>query len=321
MPKKNSGARLEWREDRSVWEIIWYERGQRRRKSTGTSDRRFADSQLAEHIALASRPTDRPRHSHERSIADVLTGYAVEHGPELKGNGQATLGYCIKSLVPFWQGMKVSDITEPTCRAYVAFRGRASVAASTAARELGALSAAVQHDHQQGRLLEVRPVSLPAKPDPKDRWLTRTEAAELIRACRANWQSRGHLPLFVLIGLYTGARKEAILSLRWCQVDFARGLIDLNPPGRERTSKGRPLIPLPRHLATFLRYARRRGTDTGFVLHWRGKPLRNIKKSFAAACDRAGLKDVTPHTLRHTAATWMTMAGVPFPVIARYLGL
>jgi hypothetical protein len=37
-----------------------------------------------------------------------------------------------------------------------------------------------------------------------------------------------HLPLFILVGLYGGARKEAILSLRWLQVDLDAGRIDFN---------------------------------------------------------------------------------------------
>lgn len=53
-----------------------------------------------------------------------------------------------------------------------------------------------------------------------------------------------------------------------------------------------------------------RGTDLGYVLHISGKPIGDIKKGFAAACDRAGLDDVTPHTLRHTAATWRMQSGV-----------
>jgi integrase len=31
---------------------------------------------------------------------------------------------------------------------------------------------------------------------------------------------RLYLPLFIVLGLYTGARKEAILSLRWPQIDL-----------------------------------------------------------------------------------------------------
>jgi integrase len=126
--------------------------------------------------------------------------------------------------------------------------------------------------------------------------------------------------LFILIGLYTGARKGAILELRWLQVDLERGRIDFNPPGRKRTSKGRPVIPIPRGLLWFLKSARKRGGDMGYVVNRDGAPVGDIKRGFATACDKAGLDDVTPHTLRHTAGTWMAQAGVPMWEIAGYLG-
>jgi len=56
------------------------------------------------------------------------------------------------------------------------------------------------------------------------------------------------------------------------------------------------------------------------VIEWGGHRVLSIKKGFRAACDRAGLSDVTPHVLRHTAASWMAMAGVPMLEISRYLG-
>lgn len=209
-------------------------------------------------------------------------------------------------------------------------------------RELTILRAAINHDYAHGRITRPVPVVLPQRGEAKDRWLTRIEAAALIRAARQDVRSRRHLVLFILMGLYTGARKEAILSLRWPQVDLRRRLIDFNPPGRGRTSKGRPIIPIPQRLATFLRVARDRGGDLGPVIAYRGQPVGNIKKAFHAACINAGMiigyrpgkaikdgnvieiqvpvTDVTPHTLRHTCASWMAQQGVPFPVIARYLG-
>lgn len=192
--------------------------------------------------------------------------------------------------------------------------------ANTAGRELSVLGAAVQHDWRAGRLTEPVPVWLPPKPDAKDRWLNRSEAARLLQACRSNRDQQWHLSLFIRLGLYTGARSEAILTLRWPQVDFHRRLIDFNPPGRQRTKKGRPVIPIPDQLMAPLRAARRRGTDIGPVLHYFGAPVGSIKKAFGRACERAGLEDVTPHTLRHTCASWLAQNGVPFPVIARYLG-
>src|SRR5215211_4895311 len=55
----------------------------------------------------------------------------------------------------------------------------------------------------------------------RDRWLTRKEAAALLRAARQEPKVRLHLPLFILMALYTGQRKDALLSLRWVQVDLA----------------------------------------------------------------------------------------------------
>lgn len=47
----------------------------------------------------------------------------------------------------------------------------------------------------------------------------------------------------------------------------------------------------------------------------------NVRKSFETARNKAGLKpEVTPHTLRHTKATWMARDGVPLWDIAGVLG-
>ena len=246
-------------------------------------------------------------------------------------------------------------MTRETCRAYERYRGKKP---GTIRREQGVLRAAINHARKEGRLTRAVTVFMPRKPDGKDRWLTTPEAAALLRRARQDPRCRLHLPLFILIGLYTGARKEAILSLRWPQVDLDRGRIDLNPPGRQRTSKGRPIIPIPRGLLWFLRKARERGSDVGYVVNRDGRKVGDVKRAFATAAIRAGLCEpvlgddgapvlkpatrangapvldaagnqilrpvvratVTPHTLRHTAGTWMAQRGVPMWEIGGFLG-
>lgn len=132
--------------------------------------------------------------------------------------------------------------------------------------------------------------------------------------------TRPYLPLFVLIALYTGARKGAILSLRWPQIDLNAERINFNEAGRTRTSKGRAHLPIPKRLLTFLRLAKRRGSDLGYVIHRDGAKLGSMKRAFNAACRDAGLDDVTPHTLRHTCGTWLAQAGVPLDKIGGWLG-
>ena len=113
------------------------------------------------------------------------------------------------------------------------------------------------------------------------------------------------MPLFILLGIYTGRRKEAILSLRWPQVDLNSKLINFDNPGREVTNKKRGKVRIPDRLLPHLIRARRRGSDLGYVIHDHGTRVGDIKKGFGAACKRACLEDVSPHTLRHTAATWL----------------
>jgi integrase len=100
-----------------------------------------------------------------------------------------------------------------------------------------------------------------------------------------------------------------ILSLRWPQVNLEARTINFEVSGRKRTNKRRGVVPIPPRLLPHLRRARRRGTDLGCVLHIDGERIGDIKKGFAAACERSGIADVTPHTLRHTCATWLMQAG------------
>jgi integrase len=68
------------------------------------------------------------------------------------------------------------------------------------------------------------------------------------------------------------------------------------------------------------RWARIGVADDYFVT-WHGKPVRSVKKGFARAVALAGLADVTPHTLRHTAATWLMQNGTEIWEAAGFLGM
>ena len=335
MPRPNRGPSLKWLAKRQSWYIVWYEAGRERLRSAGTGDRRQAETALVEFIRqrrLAERP-DRPREPEELTIADVLDLYGEMHAPHAAD--PARIGYAIDALLPFWGERRVSDVTKQTCRGYEKQRGRAP---ATVRRELATLRAALNFAVQERRLVAAPFVLLPDKPEGKDRWLTRSEAAALLNAARTGRADvRLYLPLFIVLALYTGARKDAILSLRWPQVDLAAGRINFAAPGERRTAKQRAHIPIPARLLTFLRLARRRGTDLGYVVHDKGARIRDIggawngeaaaegerqyaQGAFGRACFRAGLVDVTPHTLRHTCGTWMAQGGVDLLKIGGWLG-
>lgn len=313
MPRRNSGARLRWLEKRKCFYITWTESGRSRERSTGTADRKLAEAALADFLHLRNRDAG-PRDPAEVLVTDVLGDYAEEHGPETAAPWR--IAAAIKVLVPYWQGKTVANVSRETCRSYVTVRKRAP---GTARRELGILRAAINHAHRVGRLTRAVAVDLPDGAEARDRWLTRKEAAALLRAALREPRVRLHLPLFILIGLYSGQRKQAILTLRWSQVDLDAGRMDFNAPGARRSNKRRARQPIPRKLLGHLRRARRRGADLGFVVNEGGKRLGDIKRGFGSACAKGGLLDVTPHTLRHTCATWLMQRGVPLWEAAGYL--
>jgi integrase len=333
MPRRNSGSRLRFLEKRGCYYIVWTEGGRSRERSTGTADRGAAEIALAEFINRRNRDAG-PRDPAQILITDVLADYAQEHGQETASPWR--IAAALKNgLVPFWQGRAVAEIDRETCRAYVQSRVRVpqgrkspsplkvqrSISAGTVRRELGVLRAAINHAHKSGRLTRSVYVHLPDRPDARDRWMTRNEAAALLRAALAEPRVRLYLPLFIVIALYTGARKEAILSLRWSQVDLNGGRMDFNIQGARRTNKRRSHIPIPMRLLAHLRRARARGVDLGFVVNENGHRLGDVKRGFASACRRAQLAGVTPHVLRHTCATWLMQLGVPMWEAAGFLGM
>lgn len=321
MPRRNRGPRLRWLEKRGCWYITWTESGRSRERSTGSTDRGEAEIALAAFIQSRKRHSG-PRDPDEVLVSEVLAAYGEERGPEVAS--PIRIACAIEALLPYFASKTLTGITRETCIGYAKFRSEGErqrslarnrdprgISDGTIRRELGVLRAAINHAHREGRIARAPVVHLPDRPQPRDRWLTGDEAVSLIKAAYTLKKARGHLPLFIRIALTHGARKEAILSLRWAQVDLDAGLIDFNPPGRRRTKKRRPRVPIAKSLLPFLRIARKRSSVTGYVIEYAGGPVKDIKRAFIEACDRAQLEGVTPHTLRHTCATWLMQRSVP----------
>lgn len=317
MPRRSQGPKLVFLRKRKVYYIRWNERGERGEHSTGTTDLQEAQAKLGAFIAERQRTNaGSPPNPTQVRIADVLADYAEARAPQIVSG--ARIGFAIGALLDFLGNKPVSDITPTVCDAYARNRGRAD---GTIRRELGVLRAALKWAEQNNRLSRAPFVRLPAPPPGKDRWLTRSEVARLVQAARNGRDATGlYLPHFILLSLYTGGRKSAVLEMRWTQVNFDRQQIDLNPSGRRQTTKRRPTVPMPPKLLGLLRRLRKRGSDIGYVIHRDGARINDIKKSFGYAARKANLPGVTPHTLRHTCGTWLAQAGVPLFEISGWLG-
>ena len=231
------------------------------------------------------------------------------------------------------------------------------VSSETARRELEELNSAIAHWNGENKLT-VRPeIWLPDKPESPRDALTRNQAASLLKASlgyRRNpdgtWKMlsrsarahRAHLRRFILMGLYTGTRHSAMRMLLWEEslnqawVDLDKGIIYRRGRGEKETNKRRPVVRLPPRLLAHMRRwreidrareARLQEDDKEFrlitVLHHGGAPLAGkIRTGFEGCVRDAGLdEEITPHWMRHTAATWLMEGGADMWVAAGYLGM
>jgi len=133
---------------------------------------------------------------------------------------------------------------------------------------------------------------------------------------------------FILVGLYTGTRASAICGAALKPTD-GRGWVDLDngvfyrrPQGKRETKKRQPAIRVPPRLLAHMRRWAAKKLAIRAVVEWNGEPINKINKAFRAVRAAAGLgTDVTPHTLRHTCATWLAQRGVPMWQAAGFLGM
>jgi integrase len=148
-------------------------------------------------------------------MPDILLTYASEHLPYTAT--AKNVSYHVEALDQWWGDKRLSDVTARNCRAYAKTKTPAA-----ARRDLETLRAAIGYWHREyGPLPSVPVVILPDAPEPRDKWLTRQEADRLVRSA----ERTEHLKRFILLGLHTGSRSNAILSLTWDRIDFAAGVM------------------------------------------------------------------------------------------------
>ena len=143
------------------------------------------------------------------------------------------------------------------------------------------------------------------------RYLSKEECQALINACDR------HLRPIVIIALNTGMRKSEVLSLKWDNVDLNHGfiLLEVTKNGKRREI---PINDTARE--TICGLTRRLDAHYLFDDPKTGKPFKDVKRSFVSACRRAGIKDFTFHSLRHTFASHLVMAGVDLTTVKELLG-
>lgn len=286
---------------RGTWCAVRRHNEKTQRISLRTKDRASAERALKD---FQNRPAG-------DLIGDIVPAYIADK-TEQGARSIAAMEFAWKALESTFGHLRPDQVTRPLCRSYAHSR-RSGVAGrkvkdGTIIKELGVLKAALKW----AKADRDATFEMPSAPPPRDRYITREEMEKLAQSAES-----AHTELFIRLAWATAGRAEALLTLTWAQIDFERGQIRLDKGEGRR--KGRATVPMTDSLRTALKAAFSVRT-TDYVIEWGGEPIRNISKAFRRACERAGLKGVSPHILRHSAARTMAEDGVPMAAISQYLG-
>lgn len=182
------------------------------------------------------------------------------------------------------------------------------------------------------------PVKLADRPvikttETRIKFLDQPELERLLDSAYPGDAFGGIEPTLYITAAMTGLRQGELLGLRWRDIDYeARRVRVVAPYVRGEFNDGKSersgrSVPLAQRVADAVADLRRRSlyaTDGELVFCHpeSGKPLDRSKltRRFARAVDRAGVRAITFHELRHTFGTRMAAAGVPLRTIQHWMG-
>ncbi len=311
---------LSQRSDSPYWYIAWHDTpfGHVRRRSTRTLHLEAAKEAL---VGFAGQPAgtkvEEPAWFEFTIACDLYASHAHErpsHAATVAAH-KRLLSFAARRHIAYASQFNLVEQDHYIAWRRAGWRAQDRVGSNaTINRELEALRATLRYAWKCGRLSRPPYVELLPSPPPRKRVLSVEECRRLMAVC-----TEPHVALFIKMALFTLQRRSALLELKVEQADLVGGVIYFNPPGRPQTNKRRPVIPIASRLFADLATAIQ-ASRSGFIIEYKGKTVRSVKRGLATSARRAGLSGVGPNVLRRSAATLLAGEGVPMRQITGMLG-
>ena len=230
---------------------------------------------------------------------------------------------------------ELSEGTAPTSRTKSSGVAGSPRSATVVYRALGVLAGILDTAVRDGRIprnVARGAQNLPTKRSEKPRrYLTHDEVVRLAEAA-----STPTYRTLILVLAYCGLRWSEAIGMHVRDINFERDRIQVNRAAVEvegRIVVGAPknwerrIVPFPEFLETPLReLCHGKGPDDLVFTDPDGNHLRRAKTSlgttswFSAALEQSGVERLTPHDLRHTAASLAISSGANVKAVQRMLG-
>ncbi len=290
-----------------VWIIDFYPEGRKgpqvKRKFPESGTRTYAEALEFEQTCRRINHSEAVRPNNPR-ICDVLPEYLEWHKLHRADRTHKDTLYSLKWLLPIFGNLPVSRITHAEITNFQMTRGCGPRSIN---KELHYLSAIMTWMHKRGYCdkpikIEMLPYRrpIPQPPSPGDSKAFLAQIKEPLK--------------FALVSMMyqLGLRFSEAANLRWEAVDQKRVVV---------TGKGNKvrILPMPDNVWEIIGPSRQ---EKGYVFPnpKTGMPYGSLKTLFTAASRRAGIKRLTPHSLRHALATDLLAETGDLELVRRVLG-
>src|SRR5665213_1186010 len=226
------------------------------------------------------------------------------------------------SLIPFFGPMPIGEIGAHDIERFKARQFQRGRTNKTILNQLTVLHKCLVTAYEWLQLEGSPPkIKWPKCTTPEIDYLSPEECDLLLR------HAKGIVYEMLLFALRTGMRQGEIRGLQWSSIDWlnqsiaVRHSLDNHSRTLVAPKSGRSRhIPMDSDVYEMLY---RRKKDTGYVfLANEGRPFSNYRVHYAIThlCERAGLRKIGWHTLRHTFASHLAMRGAPLNAVQSLLG-
>jgi integrase len=303
------------RADSDSWYIQFSIDGEMKRESAKTSDREEA-------IAFLQRRLDEARHGRYVDVDRRPTFEDLERllrdNYKYKRN-RTDPRWHVQRLAEVFGGRRAEEITEARIREYSQKRlNLDGVAPATLRRELAVLKRMLRL--AGGMLPRIPLVDLPRVDNARQGFFEEIDVQAILPHLPHHAQN---LVEFLYL---TGWRSSEALRLVWTDVNWDRQFVWL------RDSKNREprIFPFKYHARLELVLRRQRDWVSAWeresgclcpaVFHWKGRPIRKLRRSWTTACRKAGRAGRLLHDFRRTAVRDLIRAGVQQAIAMKITG-
>ncbi len=326
------------------WIGSWYTpRGTKIRRKVGPArtlgERDGLTVAQAETRFRKMREAERPRTSAER-VSMVEAGEELRRRLEIRGRKKShrlTVESDLRNhIVPFFAGKELERIEPRDIERYIAVK-LGTLAPKTVRNHLNTMHSVFELGLRMD-WCQSNPVKLADRPvikstETRIKFLDQPELEKLLALAYPDDAFGAIEPTLYLTAAMTGLRQGELIGLRWRDVDFdarkvrvvspyVRG--EFNDPKSEDSGRSVPLAKRVGDALTVLHERSLYGADGDLVFGHpeTGHPLDRSKlvRRFKKALQRAEVRRITFHELRHTFGTRMAASGVPLRTIQHWMG-